>query len=813
MAIFQGAIKDKIATEQRVDTRRWSVRMADAWSNPDDALLLALFLSAVSIVLNIMPLAALLISPVNAILARKFLQPSKRLHNVPYRIPKHLNMPDGSTSHTAGKFKPSVASKFWGKGVSMYGLDRETNLQLWTTDSDDRVHTLILGTTGSGKTELIHNLLFNQVLNNSGFIACDAKGEVGFYERQTSLLRRLARHDDLLAISYAAGKRDFSKPQDDKPSNTFNMMADTSAGMLTEIISGMLDSGGNGNDIWVGRCVAFVACLTSVLVYLRDQGEIELSPAVYLSYMELAEIERLANNQVYMNKYHGFEQVSAGLRDFLISLPGYIVGKTPGSQEGKTNEQFGFITMQLTRVFNDLGYNYGHIFGVEIGDVDISDVVFNRRCLAVMLPALERSVPTLNMLSKLIIASIKQMMAGSLGSALEGSKRLIVDSRPTSADSAFRVVLDEIGYMMSIGISIIPAQARGINIAMVFAAQSFSDIKRGSAEEAEAIWANCNMKMIGKLSDGKQSETVQKVQGIAGDVEQMYIDGYHQHENNMGDLIFRANRSARRESRPVIDWHDLAAQSEGQFHLIVSKTEDGAMKGGSRVIRFESLFTGDVTSSPDMYINSFIPVSRLVELEDYQTEQSTFLYNALMEDRLLSDINNICDSQTSSIHSATKQITTQYDDCLASSQSIAGLKNRVDSMVAYLMTSFNNMNKADTSGKNYKQTVQFAAFDDIQFTMQNQNQDDTIIIESEGFGEIEKDALITAEQKLEIGNMTKNSQPFEPLISDLPQYEVDVDHANQTSDWISRIVNDAKAKQKQYDITQTIKKLSKSPKL
>ncbi|PWG73695.1 hypothetical protein DF186_21725, partial [Enterococcus hirae] len=82
----------------------------------------------------------------------------------------------------------------------------------WTTDSDNRVHTLILGTTGSGKTELIHNLLFNQVLNNSGFIACDAKGEGGLYERQTSLLRRLARHDDLLAISYAAGKRDFSKP-------------------------------------------------------------------------------------------------------------------------------------------------------------------------------------------------------------------------------------------------------------------------------------------------------------------------------------------------------------------------------------------------------------------------------------------------------------------------------------------------------------------------------------------------------------------------------------------------------------------------
>ncbi|MGK3946443.1 hypothetical protein ABK046_49815, partial [Streptomyces caeruleatus] len=72
-------------------------------------------------------------------------------------------------------------------------------------------------------------------------------------------------------------------------------------------------------------------------------------------------------------------------------------------QEAKTLEQHGFISMQLTRAINDLTFSYGHIFGVEQGDIDIFDVVLNRRCLTVPLPALERTPETLKMLGKLVV--------------------------------------------------------------------------------------------------------------------------------------------------------------------------------------------------------------------------------------------------------------------------------------------------------------------------------------------------------------------------------------------------------------------------
>lgn len=700
MAVFQGAVKDKLSPEQRVDTRRWSVRMAEAWSNPEEATFLALFLTVVSLITYFIPFGGILISPATSILSNKFLYHKKRLHNVPYRVPLHLNMPDGSTGHTAGKFNPKNPQKFWGKGTSMYGQCRETGLQVWGTDGDDRVHGLILGTTGSGKSEIIHTLLFNQLLNNSGFLVVDAKGDIAFQRRINTLLRRLGREDDLLTITFAVGRRDFSKAQFDKPSNTFNIMADNSAGMLIEILSGMLDASKGGNDaMWVGRAVTFVAAVTNVLVFLRNKGEIELSPSVFLSYMELAEIERLVENESYLRKYPEFSQVAYALRQYLLTLPGYVSGRTPGNQSDKTNEQFGYITMQLTRAFNDLAFNYGHIFADEISDIDISDVVFNRRCMTVLLPSLERSLPTLNMLSKLIIASIKQMMAGSLGSTLEGSVRIIVDSRPTSADSAFRVVLDEAGYMMSEGMSIIPAQARSIFIAMTFAAQSYSDIKRGSPEEAEAIWANCNMKFIGKLADGDQSETVQKIKGIVGEVEQTFIDGYHSRETATGGITWRSSGHVRRERRSAVDWQDLAGQSDGQFHMIVQRVEDGGKRAGARVIRMTGLFTGDGNSMNELYLNSFVPISKLGS-ENTGDDVIVRLSKAIQDNTIFEDLDDLTDN----LDGATKDLAVMFNhysqSLFKTIRHLKGLDNYHKTAIKHIL-SYNQRNY-DAGSKNIK---------------------------------------------------------------------------------------------------------------
>src|SRR5260363_419811 len=64
---------------------------------------------------------------------------------------------------------------------------------------------------------------------------------------------------------------------------------------------------------------------------------------------------------------------------------------------------------------------YGHIFKDQYSEVDMMDVLLNRRILVVMIPTLEKSAQEAANLGKLVVSSIRLMMAMNLGHTLEGS--------------------------------------------------------------------------------------------------------------------------------------------------------------------------------------------------------------------------------------------------------------------------------------------------------------------------------------------------------------------------------------------------------
>ena len=102
-------------------------------------------------------------------------------------------------------------------------------------------------------------------------------------------------------------------------------------------------------------------------------------------------------------------------------------------------EQHGFITMQLTNVFGSLADTYGHIIRINLAEVDLKDVVLNRRILVVLLPALEKSPDELANLGKVIIASLKAMMAAGLGDAVEGTYREVITRKADQCINALHV--------------------------------------------------------------------------------------------------------------------------------------------------------------------------------------------------------------------------------------------------------------------------------------------------------------------------------------------------------------------------------------
>lgn len=618
MPVYSGALRPYNAGEQRRDVRSFPKKADDGFRTAEGGVFLCIIMIFVSLLSFALPMGSLIFySPIGWFL-RRYTYPKRMIHNMPLRMPIHANLPDGSFDAVKMDIDlRKTPEKANGKGVTYLGLDRETGHQVYLTNSDDRTHMIVVGTTGSGKTEFIFSLLVNQLVQNSGFIFVDAKGDINGQRQTVRLARRFGRQDDVLTISFATSGRDLMNPQTDKVTNTFNIMSSTSSAMLIELLSGMLDDSGGGGDMWQGRALAYIAAITRPLTYLRDRGHIQLSPASYIQYMELSEVEKLLfkHDGMYGPK---FDDVLSPLRSYIISLPGYDRRNIEKGQEQKTNEQFGFITMQLTRAINDLSYNYGHIFGSNTGgDIDIFDVVINRRIMTVLLPSMERAPATLKMLGKLIVGSIKQMMAGSLGNRMEGLTRMTVDSRPTSAKNAFRIVLDEWGYIVVVGSSVMPAQARGLGISMVFAAQSYTDIMRGSKEEAEATWDNTTIKVCGRLTSGEDSETFRKVQGAAGKEMQVSNIHYDVQDGLAASLKYKQSRQLNTEYKDRITIDDLSQQQEGEFTLIMAKKYKGGQEGRIAVVRMLAFYTAGGGEASRMYLNDLVP-AMLPDKENYR---------------------------------------------------------------------------------------------------------------------------------------------------------------------------------------------------
>lgn len=592
----KGSVATYKPAETRRDVRRFTTKFHEELMSEDGAMYLLMIVVCLCGVGFFIPMGNEVTLMITWALSSVYMYPKQRLYNFPWRVPIHAKLMDGSQNLelandiAKGNAKKKQPELLYGQGVTYFGRCRLSQLPVYATNSDMRTHLLVLGTTGSGKTEFLLGMVANQLIQNSGLIFVDAKGDPALQRDMSRLARRFGRDDDILTINFITSGRDLVKAQADKITNTFNMMSNTSSGMLIELLNNLLDdSSGGGGDMWKGRAMTFIAAVTRVLTYLRDGGFIQLSPSIYIEYMELSALEELVFN--HNGKYgEFFDVVASPLRSYIVTLPGYNTNpKARKKQEQKTLEQHGFITMQLTRAINDLTYNYGHIFGVRQGDIDIFDCVLNRRILTVPLPALERAPDSLKMLGKLIIGSVKQMMAGSLGNRIEGLVREILDSRPTNSPNAYALILDEFGYIIVSGTSVMPAQGRSLSFSICFAAQDFSDIKRGNENEAEAIWGNSNVKVIGRIVTGDNGATMDKVNGFTGDEWQARSSTT---ERKVGDIAdsFTPSNQIQFQKEKRLPFEDLAGQENGEFTLLISKKEDGGSTAGVRIVRINSFY-------------------------------------------------------------------------------------------------------------------------------------------------------------------------------------------------------------------------------
>lgn len=585
------------------DTRTLGMKVVDFFKDPVNSACLLIGFAIGAYVL----LPATDIITVIGILI--FLYAYTRKTKLPFRMPLRSGAFDYNDP-LPGSIKPRKA-----RGICFFGNRKTTFEELWFNNDDMRTHVLIFGSTGSGKTEALVSIAFNALVQGSGFLYVDGKGDNSLFAKVFSMARFMGREDDLLLVNFMTGARDIIGAQEKRLSNTMNPFCRGSSSMLSQLVVSLMDSGTQSadGDMWKGRAIVFVEALMKVLVYMRDQGKILLDANTIRNYFQLTRLESIAmdkmfirDNQEPVSLAEVPELVLEPITNYIINLPGYDSSKK-GRQSSQVLEQHGFITMQLTRVFGSLADTYGHIIRTNLAEVDLKDVVLNRRILVVLLPALEKSPEELSNLGKVIISSLKAMMAAGLGDAVEGTYREVITRKPTTASTPYMCILDEYGYYAVKGFAVVPAQARSLGFSVVFAGQDLPAFQKASKEEAASIGANTNIKICMKLED--PLETWDFFSKTAGESYVTKVDSF---QTNASSVLnnYMDSRSASSEKRARIDLQDLKEQREGEAHIFFK----------SKIIRAK-MFFANPPPPEHMRLNHFLkveppPTRLLIDLEN-----------------------------------------------------------------------------------------------------------------------------------------------------------------------------------------------------
>lgn len=417
-------IEQEVAPEWQVrDIRSPLQKFFDWLREPNSAFILALVLIAgVWLAPEALPLA------VPCMLALTLVAGTSR-EEAPIKLPIQAGMDDPNEIDPATR-RPSAA-----KGIFYLGNEMRGGKEIWLTNTDCRQHFLVLGTTGAGKTEALIGFGANALSWSSGFLFCDGKGDVALMAKVYAMLRRFGREDDLLVLNFM---NDASSVRPGRiNTNSINPFATGSADELTQMMVSLMDEVGGDGAMWKGRAVAMLTGVMRALVEKRDKGLIDLNVGEIRRHMVLNAIEELAKDRKNLSP-----STIAAIEAYLKSLPGYKENPGEKGQAQTTLDQHGYLQMQFTKILGSLTDVYGHIFSTPYGEVDIADVVLNRRILVIMLPALKKSGDEINNLGKIVVANLKGMMGNVLGSTIDGSYEDIVEKRATNAPSPFVVVLE-----------------------------------------------------------------------------------------------------------------------------------------------------------------------------------------------------------------------------------------------------------------------------------------------------------------------------------------------------------------------------------
>lgn len=500
--------------------------------------------------------------------------------------------------------------------------------EVWKSDSDAREHMLIMGGTGSGKSETLKGILYNALSWSSGYFVADGKADNKLSTDNYSLARSFGRDDDVLVLNFLLGGSSPQKIQRSRRrrSNGLNPFSSADADTIIQMGVNLLPKAEGEGKTWQEKAINLWRAEVTALAYERDNFGHELSISQLIEYLSLDKFGELyvrgfreaqANGGRWSYGYAAVRSYLEGggtpgfkieklLAQHGLSDPGAAGGMMGnlrgrgGQQQDNTQDQevytqHAYRTSNLLPALNLLDKTYAHIFGNKYSEITMVDVTLNNRILLLLIPSLEKSAQEAENLGKLAIACLRVMMSQNLGVDSEGKREDLLDAKATAAIYPYPVALDELGYYFSDGIAVMNAQARSLGFFMCALAQDMEKLTEGSrAAEAGAMIANQSAKLMLRSDDpNKTLDLITKL------IDKITIAVRH----NMTRGAFGYRRSGDVDVKEVspINARTMAGMQPGEGMLI----------SHGRYIHMRSLYLGDYFKKyrvDDFWINRFLQV-------------------------------------------------------------------------------------------------------------------------------------------------------------------------------------------------------------
>lgn len=622
--------------EQVVDVRPWGTRMAEMLSDPPMLLFVSVILLVATVAVPVLMLVSI------PLLAVVFVASKTAGKLLPLRYPPAAINPETGKAGDGIWYMGNM--EFGKKKVERLPLETAADRfkEVWLADDDLRKHMLILGSTGSGKSELLKGIFFCALCWGSGFFVADGKADNKLPLDNYNMARFFGRDDDLLSLNFLlAGKTpEQVRNSRKRRTNKTNPFSTADADTIVQMGANLLPKVDGDAKNWQEKALNCWRGLVPALCWLRDNEAMEISVTSFVDYLALPKLEELYAKGYTLAQRNGgvWNEGFVGLKAYLeVGLPGFKLerclkkfnvlpaqrpmagmgGKPePLDQDSGTYDQHGYRATQLNPALNLLDKTYGHIFQDKFSEIDMVDVTLNNRILVLLIPSLEKSAQEAESLGKLTVACLRVMMGKNLGADIEGKRIDILESKATEARYPYVVALDELGYYFADGIAVMFAQARSLGFCMIAAAQDIEKLTEGSrAAEAGAMLANQVAKLFMRIDDAnKTNEMIQKYLGKVN----VAIKETYEFRDGFG---FKRMPEVKVTEIPVATLQNLQGLGAGK----------AIMNTMGQTFKVASFYVGDFLKkypTETFHINRFIQVRGLTKAEieeGIETESGTEL--------------------------------------------------------------------------------------------------------------------------------------------------------------------------------------------